>query len=77
MTQGEERTDLAGDDERDRFDYASAELVGPCNLAIGNIQSAAREEAHAPLGVCRLVFCERVERVALVLVVANVAITRN
>jgi hypothetical protein len=54
----QDETDLAGDDERNRLDDASAELVRPCDLALGDVQSAAQEEAHVPLGVCRLVFCE-------------------
>ena len=50
------------------------ELVGPGDLALGDVERAAGEEAHAALRLGRLVLRERVQRVRLVFVVPDVAV---
>jgi hypothetical protein len=43
------------DDECDWLDGGAADFVGSRDFAFGDVESAAREETHSPLGVGGLV----------------------
>lgn len=65
---------LAGNDERDGLDACPRDLVCASDLAVGDTERAARQEAHPALGITRLVLREGVERVRLPLVVAHITV---
>ena len=68
-------TDLARNNEGNGFYRRCGELVGTRDLALGDVKRASGKEAHASLGVGRLVLREAVKLIGLVLVVADVAIS--
>jgi hypothetical protein len=50
-------------------------LESTADLVAVNVASSGREEAHAPLRLIAGIFRQIVELIALVLVIANVAVT--
>lgn len=66
---------LAGDDERDGLDRGPGHLVRTCDFALGNVECAARQEAHPALRVGRLVLRKAIQLVILVLVVPDITIS--
>ena len=68
-------THLSWHNERDGLDAVGRKLIRTGDLALRDVERAAGEEAHAALGVGRLVFGEGVKGVGFVLEVADVAVT--
>lgn len=66
---------LSGNDERDWLDGAAVDLVRAGDFAFGDVKGTTGQEAHAPLGIGGLVFCEWEERVVLILVVTDIAVS--
>jgi len=65
---------LARDDEGYRLDSVRGELVRACDLAFRRVDGAPRDEAYLALWVARLVPIQRVQIIALILIVPNVPI---
>jgi hypothetical protein len=65
----------AGNNEGNGLDGCPCDLVRTRDLAFGDIKRTTGKEAHASLGIGRLVLGKCVERVRLPLIVADVSIT--
>jgi hypothetical protein len=68
---------LAGNGEADGLDDAVGNLVGSGNLAVVDVQAALGHEAKTTLRNVRAVLGQQEHFIVLILVVANVSITRK
>ena len=70
-------TYFSGDDESDSLDRGRGDLERARDLALGHVEAAPREEAHAALRVGGLVLREGVQLVRLVFIVANIPVSNR